>query len=77
MSAAKRVFENNDLQKHIFSFHTEFQHETRINKCTDYYKCTDVCYKCIFNTYCIFYMCCCCCYCNCYVIYDWFKKLQI
>ena len=61
--AAQKVFDNDDLRKLIFSFHAEFLHETRIDRCLNKFNekhkncrddCEYNCIKCILNTYCLF-----------------------
>ena len=63
--AAQKVFDNDDLRKLIFSFHAEFLHETRIDRCLNKFNekhkncrddCEYNCIKCILNTYCLFYL---------------------
>jgi hypothetical protein len=83
--AAQKVFDNDDLRKLIFSFHAEFPHETRIDRCLNNFNekhkncrddCEYNCIKCILNTYCLFYLAC-CCNCNCIFFYNWFRNCRI
>ena len=83
--AAQKVFDNDDLRKLIFSFHAEFLHETRIDRCLNklnekHKNCKDDCeyncIKCVLNTYCLFYIAC-CCNCNCIFFYNWFRECRI